>query len=552
MAKSAVKEEFIIPAGGIADFYMEDSEIAALEKEEGQKAYGGKGIANFEQVASRMASYGRYGDDRVAHVETGELIVPKALIDNNPKLKESIFSHLEEMGIEDPERYVVGSGENSINPETGLPEFFFKALSKIAKGVSKVIKGVVKVVKKVAPIILPIALSFTPLGAVYGAALGSGIGTLMNGGSVKDALKSALIAGGTGALFKGFTGKGSFGENVSGALSNPAGRLGQTIAGARSTFTGGGLRGEGNLFGSYTAPGSEVISPAEQVVQTTSVTDVPKTDQLLQDVRFEAGTDAGFDALNQELLESATIPKPVVEPKVVTEPSMFETAGDYLFRGGQSKADIASAATSAQSTAVQDYLASAKAAGLDTPSSAVQSAAIKAGEAAAKATQPGLLTKFGPSAALGTAGLAAAGFFSEPEQEDDPLLASMGPTGAELLAQNPETYGVQGSQVTGSSGPYYVPTRFGYNPVSGLYNLDPFGNVQQAADGGEIFPRRTGGIMPDEGVPNKDSVRAMLMPGEFVMTTDAVKGLGNGNIRQGINSMYDMMRGLESRGRAMA
>ena len=181
---------------------------------------------------------------------------------------------------EDPERYVVGSGENSINPETGLPEFFFKALSKIAKGVSKVIKGVVKVVKKVAPIILPIALSFTPLGAVYGAALGSGIGTLMNGGSVKDALKSALIAGGTGALFKGFTGKGSFGENVSGALSNPAGRLGQTIAGARSTFTGGGLRGEGNLFGSYTAPGSEVISPAEQVVQTTSVTDVPKTDQL--------------------------------------------------------------------------------------------------------------------------------------------------------------------------------------------------------------------------------------------------------------------------------
>ena len=188
MAKSAVKEEFIIPAGGIADFYMEDSEIAALEREEGQKAYGEKGIANFEQVASRMASYGRYGDDRVAHVETGELIVPKALIDNNPKLKESIFSHLEEMGIEDPERYVVGSGENSINPETGLPEFFFKALSKIAKGVSKVIKGVVKVVKKVAPIILPIALSFTPLGAVYGAALGSGIGTLMNGGSVKTLL----------------------------------------------------------------------------------------------------------------------------------------------------------------------------------------------------------------------------------------------------------------------------------------------------------------------------------------------------------------------------
>ncbi len=110
MKDSAIKEqELVIPAGGIADFYMEDHEIADLEKQEAKDAYGEKGIANFQEVASRMASYGRYGDDKVAHVETGELIVPKALIDNNPDLKESIFKHLEEMGIEDPERYVVGS-----------------------------------------------------------------------------------------------------------------------------------------------------------------------------------------------------------------------------------------------------------------------------------------------------------------------------------------------------------------------------------------------------------------------------------------------------------
>jgi hypothetical protein len=44
----------------------------------------------------------------------------------------------------------------------------------------------------------------------------------------------------------------------------------------------------------------------------------------------------------------------------------------------------------------------------------------------------------------------------------------------------------------------------------------------------------------------------MLMPGEFVMTTDAVKGLGNGNLNKGINNMYSVMRNLEQRGRAMA
>jgi hypothetical protein len=74
----------------------------------------------------------------------------------------------------------------------------------------------------------------------------------------------------------------------------------------------------------------------------------------------------------------------------------------------------------------------------------------------------------------------------------------------------------------------------------------------RAAEGGEIFPRRVGGIMPDEGTPGKDSVRAMLMPGEFVMTTNAVKGLGDGDNDKGINRMYDMMRGLEAKGRAMA
>ena len=44
----------------------------------------------------------------------------------------------------------------------------------------------------------------------------------------------------------------------------------------------------------------------------------------------------------------------------------------------------------------------------------------------------------------------------------------------------------------------------------------------------------------------------MLMPGEFVMTTDAVKGLGNGDLNTGINNMYSVMRKLEHKGRAMA
>lgn len=63
--------------------------------------------------------------------------------------------------------------------------------------------------------------------------------------------------------------------------------------------------------------------------------------------------------------------------------------------------------------------------------------------------------------------------------------------------------------------------------------------------GPAYFPRRNGGIMPEEGSGTKDDVPAMLTAGEFVMTRDAVKGAGNGNLNKGIQRMYGVMDNLE-------
>ena len=73
------------------------------------------------------------------------------------------------------------------------------------------------------------------------------------------------------------------------------------------------------------------------------------------------------------------------------------------------------------------------------------------------------------------------------------------------------------------------------------------GGINYMADGGEpdYFPRRNGGIDPAEGSGTKDDVPAMLMAGEFVMTRDAVKGAGGGNLRKGIDRMYNMMDDFE-------
>ena len=572
MKNTAVKkEEFSFPDGGIADFYMEDYEIEALEREEAEQEFGSEGIATFNPVAQRMASYGRFGDDTVAHVETGELIVPKALIENNPKLRDSIFTHLKELGVEDPERYVVGSGINSINPETGMPEFFLKkifkgvkkAVSGVAKGVKKAFKGVGKVLKKVAPIILPIALAMTPLGPIYGAALGSGIGTLASGGDLKDAFKSALIAGGTGALFSGFTGKGAtFTERVGNALSDPAGRLAQTASGVRGTFTGKGLTGEGTLFTDFvpTTDVPTVTSDASTGFQSqyadsgATMTDAG-TGPLKVGEPLKTGSDASDflvkQAQDRNLLAQNTgitspldsIPKENLIPSGTgtTEPGLFEnltgkfdTTMDFLTGGTPSQDAILQRASE-----INTELASKGLKELSTK------------DAIARATEqlsPGFIRKFGPSAALATAVLAAGGFFDKPEEPELNIDDLQGTTGSDLLRANPDKYMLAG-RGEGTTGPVVVPTDYQFTgQMPDFRSIYP----QFAADGGEIFPRRTGGIMPNEGTPGKDSVRAMLMPGEFVMTTDAVKGMGGGNNEKGINRMYDMMRNLESRGKAMA
>jgi len=87
---------------------------------------------------------------------------------------------------------------------------------------------------------------------------------------------------------------------------------------------------------------------------------------------------------------------------------------------------------------------------------------------------------------------------------------------------------------------------FGYGGPGGQ-----LGGIRYAADGGLSnpmdFPRRNGGIDPSEGSGTKDDVPAMLMAGEFVLTKDAVRGLGDGNQRKGIQRAYNMMDNLEAR-----
>ena len=488
MVQQALRQEGI-PKGGIADFIMADEDFAYLEAANAEKEFGNAGIAKFDNVARRMASYGRYGDDLVAHVETGEIVVPKRLIEKSPELKESIFQHLRDQGVTEPERYVVGSSDNSINPETGLREFGF---------FSDIFKGIKNVLKSVAGVALPILGSLV-FGPIYGAALGQGVATLVQGGNIGDALKSGITAGALGGAFsygKGFLSSGN------------AGGLASLKEASKFTNLGDGFDKIGNFFSGKTRVSTNNLIDAKTSAETTPR--VFDTDQRTFGESFKGAFDSTDGTTFGQDMKQAFLPEKITTNAVL------------------------------------------KSKGLD-PFTAT-AGEVAAAERMVKMSNPGIMRKALPLAAAGTAALALAGGFNTPEQEDIDS-----ETGQDLNDANPENYLVQNLDVVPSQGPYEVPTI--YN--AGLENVTPLNSnvnpyirpqsafeedyVTTAADGGEIFPRRIGGIMPDEGIPNEDSVRAMVMPGEFIMTTDAVKGAGGGNLKKGIQNMYSVMRNLENR-----
>ena len=521
------QETLLIPDGGIASF------LTATEGDwADEEALPQNGIAQVTHIADRLAEYGRHEDEYMVHAAEGETVIPMAVLEANPRLRKSLFAQMEMMGLE-PESYVVGSELNSINPITGQPEFFLK---KLFKGVKKLVKKVVKVVKKAVPYVLPIALAMTPLGPVYGAALGSGIGTLVQGGDLKDALKTAVIAGGIGGLTAGV--KGGFGAKEAGKTFGEG-------------FRGGVGDAFGNVaerFGRAPAPTATAGAPSTSQLQYQDYNVQPSIEQAGTSTAAGAspGTLGTSTAATQQSAGAGQVDAGVDQNildslRTRADSNIAERGYDYLTAAGKTPAELAEAAAEAKTKAMQSVLTDYGFGSIDQVNQLAKTGsdyaakvareAIAAGNAAAAGAGPNMLTKFGPSMALAGIGAAGAGFFDPPETDEDK-----------------EEDGF----------PKYDPE--GYKkymldfPTAPVYSLSdirvPGRPVGFAADGGGIasleeFPRRSGRIA-GPGTERSDDVPAMLSDGEFVMTAKAVRGAGNGSRNDGMRKMYQMMRTFEA------
>ena len=468
-----------------------------------------------------LASLGRFEDDTLAHVATGEMIVPPQSI--TPQTRSMIESDMMNMGM-NPNQYVVG-GENSINPNTGMPEFFLK----------KLVKKLGKAVKKIAPIAINFIPGMQALGPLAKAAVSAGVGKA-SGMSTKDALLSGALSFGAskiGSAVKG--GKFSRLKNFFTPGEGAEGILKSRFGIGKGTLGPNIRRGIGQLFG-------QAFTPQDQLPQ----------------VEVQGG--GGFGS------PTYTIDgKPVTVAELKARGYQFDSQGNLIqptqtqpmgnFMDGKSPMEFLSAKLLPQG--VEDALGTGP------------GGTFLGGQQVDAQGNPIKGSGLGNLAISGLAGLVGKLAYEEAKRNKGvPLtpLTTMDQLGryniaAEIARQKGEEmpsrveFGLNpsGLPVLQGGGTGITPRTAAmggmiYKQADGDHNgIMQFadGGVVQMQEGGEAptdpanFPPMDGDIN-GPGTETSDDIPAMLSDGEFVMTAKAVRGAGGFDMAKGDNGIVTL------------
>jgi hypothetical protein len=512
-----------------------------------------------------IASLGRNGDTMLAHVTPAEMRMLKA-----------------------------NGGAGTINPRTGLPEFFSlkKVFSKIGRAVKKFARSTVgKIVIGTALFMVagPAATAMfgttaapALIAATQGFVAGAG-SSLLAGESLRDSLKMGAIGAISAGAFTGVTqgasafqsttpvtqvGAGGF-ELAAGPL-NPGAEVAQTAIPSDVGFQSGLPKLDTSPLS--TSVDSALRAPVSTVNPVTSALNTPQAGGI------PSANTSGFTSpltpaqtyaapridpgLNRSALPGATAPQSrfslseSVTPKADTlsftdqvknlgpngTPDTTGILGLSRNAPPQSTQSLMDKATSLPGKAWDKI--SPKAIRLRGEEAANEALRVSKslGEDAVKqriaydSAKASVLSQYLPLAAAGVGVMGLAGGFNAPESEmPDGYEDFMNAPGQRLLDQYPERYGLSfgGVRPMGSSGyQTYTPP-----PYTAAQGSGPSGVAQG-------FPRMNGPI-DGPGTGTSDDVPAMLSDGEFVFTAKAVRNMGNGSRRKGAKKMYALMKKLE-------
>ena len=536
----------------------------------GVQAFAQGGIAELKPIAGAIASYGRNGDTMLAHITPAEARM------------------LRRRG-----------GSGTINPDTGLPEFFIKNLF---KSVGNVLKSVGNTVKKFASSTLgrivttvalgfflgPAAASFLGVGAgtIASAAISGFVGgagsTLLAGGSLKDSLKAGAIAGFSAGTFAGVTGAPLTGPRI----VTPGEAFSAQVARFNNATGIAGSNVNLNVPPALPAapepvPNQSDFDALESYKSQPASTVVPPESR--------AGLEANLDYSSGAQLTPKTLPSSAPQPlqsssyKVPTVTDSFAKMGKFDTFTEGAKDLFSPGPTNAQLRVEALEIMKAN------PGTSLKDAMVLAKDMA-----PGIFRTYAPAAVAGLGALAAFGGFEKKPVQSGPITQSLIKPVTQRIAEEGTqrqmylqglpgvVYDDKGAPVFGqstrlptydapaysSSGygqpqgqpgmfmpPVYIPPpgTIGSRSVVQPYNTSDMypnfmprqfveGGIAALAQGG--YPRRTGQI-DGPGTEKSDSIPAMLSDGEFVMTAKAVRGAGKGSRRAGAKKMYALMHQLE-------
>jgi len=478
----------------------------------------------------KLKQYGEGGDTELAHLQPGEMVIPPEFLEDE-QFESALAKKFDEFDI-NPEQAIVGSGIASLNPVTGLEQFFFKKIGKALK----------KVAKKIAPIAGPLANFIPGVGPVLAGAIGAAT-NVAAGEGLKGAVSGALGGYGAGKLFSGVGSLGTVGGKTVGAgnFSSLGGldkfrALGSGLKSGNlaSTFFnptgdtgifGGKLgpnirRGLGSFTGLGQTPGQQTYDTGD-VIGTLDGRPVTRADLANMTPDQIANIQMTQAAVNDKTLMqrlSAKFLPQGVENVLGTGPQ-----GGGIFSGGQNQQ---------------------------------QSGGLFGGGF-------GDALKMGGIGAL-AAGLGKLAYEDAKKQKGVPLtpLTTMSPTGrynieAEIARRmgqqtpNPVEFGLLPAGT--------IPELSGGKPRGMMYGGPVMayaqGGAVQMQEGGEMdpsqFPRMDGDIN-GPGTETSDDIPAMLSDGEFVMTGQAVRGAGAYEMQSDGNGIISLIPSLnEDRERGM-
>ena len=495
-----------------------------------------------------IASLGRNGDTMLAHI--------------NPQEAAMLRSR---------------GGSGSINPITGLPEFFSLkgAFKKIGKAVKKFASSTVGRIIIGAALFMvagPAAASMlgitapAAVSAVSGFVAGAG-GNLLAGGNLKDSLKVGAVGALTAGALTGITqGKAAFKaipKNVgtgppvvesipsytkpnavptTGANVYPAGgtNVGITSAPIPNTIVDRATIDAASELARLTDIGSAAAPFRMQGVDTGTAAPLRMqgvdtgTAAPLRMQGVDTGTAAPFRMQGVDTGTAAPFtPPPGFLGNIKAAINPYDDVGimkglNRAFNPNQIKL---AGEPYAKSKALEAGLAAGERG---------TAAFATAYEAALKTFMPGMIQQYAPLVAGGLGIMGLAGGFEEekitPPEGFEDFMA--GNAGQRLLDKDPSYRINYGGVNTTSTTPQYAP--YGYTPP------------RAAAKGGSMnknFPRKNGPIN-GPGTGTSDDVPAMLSDGEFVFTAKAVRSLGDGSRRKGAKRMLALMKKLEGRSNA--